>query len=413
MLSLPDLAPLQRASDVRDLFTELARAVIASTASDACVVSCYDGDVKSVREVAGAVVPGVALDAVARDWRLADFPLTERVLEDGGSLQVGVGDPSADRAEVAMLDDNGFARVLMCRLAAEGRAVGLVEVYRRADVPFDPLTIGRAEILCSFAAGNLARLELAAELESHYTATIEAMVSALEARDPVTQRHASRLRDLAGAVALALDLEGPERQAVRLGAILHDVGKIGIADAILSKPGPLAPDELAIMRTHTEIGERVLSGVPFLTGALPIVRHHHERWDGAGYPDGLAGEEIPLGARIVAACDAWDAMTCDRPYRRARSLQDAATELRNGSGTQWDPLVVETLLALVERTGGEDVEERIVRYAPARGMLPPPWPPDASSPRGARSARRSNGSASPSRSATKRSTSRTSRAGSP
>jgi hypothetical protein len=413
MLSLPDLAPLQRACDVRDLFTELARAIVASAAADACLVSCYDGDGHTVREVAGAVVPGVSLDSVASDWRIAEFPLTAQVLADGASVQVGIGDRSADPAEATMLEQEGLGRVLMCRLAAEGRPVGLVEAYRRLDVPFDPLTVGRAEILCSFAAGNLARLELAAELESHYTATIEAMVSALEARDPVTQRHASRLRDLAGAVSLALDLEAPERQAVRLGAILHDVGKIGIADAILSKPGPLDPDELAAMRTHPEIGERLLSNVPFLSGALPIIRHHHERWDGDGYPDGLAAERIPLGARIVAVCDAWDAMTCDRPYRKARSKDEASTELRDGSGTQWDPLIVETLLALVERTGGEDVEERIVRYAPAAGMLPPSWPPAASSPRDGRSPQRSTVSASPSRSGTKRSTSRTSRAASP
>jgi HD domain-containing protein len=411
MFSIPDLAPLQRASDVRDLYAELARTVVASAGADACTVSSYDPEAGVVRDMAASALPGIPVDAIADDWRIADFPLTAHVLDGGGSAQVGVGDASADPSEVAVLRSHGFARVLMCRLSTEGRAVGLVEAYRRADVPFDEASVGRIELLASFGAGNFARLELALELESHYTATIEVLVSALEARDPTTERHAGRMRDLAGAIALAHDLDAADRQAVRLGAILHDVGKIGISDTILAKPAPLDEQETAIMRTHPEIGERMLSGVPFLAGCLPVVRHHHERWDGRGYPDGLAAEAIPLGARIVAACDAWDAMTSDRPYRRALSHAEATRKLRAGAGAQWDPRCVDTLLALVERTGGEGVEERIIRNAPAPGRLPP-WPPDASSQPAAPSTPLSNGSASPSRSATKRSTSPTSRAGS-
>jgi len=128
--------------------------------------------------------------------------------------------------------------------------------------------------------------------------------------------------------------------------LLHDIGKIGIPDAILLKPGPLTPAEWKIMRTHPEIGRQLVEQVPFLRGAVPIVYHHHERWDGTGYPLGLKGEDIPLGARIFALADAFDAMTFDRPYSQAIPLAAARQEIQRSAGTHFDPLVVETFLRL-------------------------------------------------------------------
>jgi HD-GYP domain-containing protein (c-di-GMP phosphodiesterase class II) len=130
------------------------------------------------------------------------------------------------------------------------------------------------------------------------------------------------------------------------GVLLHDIGKIGIPDAILLKPGPLTPAEWQVMRTHPEIGRRLVERIPFLLGAVPVVYHHHERWDGTGYPLGLSGEAIPLGARIFAVADAFDAMTVDRPYSRAIGLPEARERIRTSAGSHFDPAVVETFLGI-------------------------------------------------------------------
>jgi HD-GYP domain-containing protein (c-di-GMP phosphodiesterase class II) len=141
-----------------------------------------------------------------------------------------------------------------------------------------------------------------------------------------------------------------ETRDIEHGVILHDIGKIGIPDSILLKPGPLTPDEWKLMRTHPEVGRRLVEHIPFLAGAVPIVYCHHERWDGHGYPEGLRGENIPLGARIFAVADALDAMTYDRPYSRAVSLEAAREEIGRCGGTHFDPSVVATFMAMPLQT---------------------------------------------------------------
>jgi HD-GYP domain-containing protein (c-di-GMP phosphodiesterase class II) len=165
------------------------------------------------------------------------------------------------------------------------------------------------------------------------------------------------------ALSVAMQLSGEQRRAVKLGSILHDVGKIGIPDAILRKPGKLTDEEWQVMKTHALVGEKMLHSVDFLRPALPIIRHHHERWDGGGYPDGVAGADIPIGARIVAVCDSFDAMTSDRPYRRAMSIQDAFNELLSCAGSQFDPKCAALLVDVVSHMGEQRLEERFVRYA--------------------------------------------------
>ena len=135
---------------------------------------------------------------------------------------------------------------------------------------------------------------------------------------------------------------------MRLGAALHDMGKIVVPDSILKKPGKLTPEEYTIIKQHCYSGGQICKRVGFLMNAYPVVYHHHERWDGKGYPDGLAGEKIPLGARIVSVVDAYDAMTSDRPYRNAMPLEEATAILQDGAGRQWDPRVVRTLLDSAE-----------------------------------------------------------------
>jgi putative two-component system response regulator len=179
-------------------------------------------------------------------------------------------------------------------------------------------------------------------------AVVAALANAVEAKDVLTERHCQRLATLSGLLAQRIELPIEDREAIVYGALLHDVGKIGVPEAILQKPGALTEAEWAVVRRHPEIGERICRPLALSERYTPIVRHHHERWDGAGYPDGLLGNAIPIGARIVTLADALDAMTQDRPYRRARSLDAALTEIRDGSGRQFDPGLVREFIAMVE-----------------------------------------------------------------
>ena len=178
--------------------------------------------------------------------------------------------------------------------------------------------------------------------------TALALTEAIESRDPYTGGHCHRLADHAGRIAMHLALPRHDIEIIRMGAALHDVGKIVVPDAVLKKPDKLTPDEFAIVKQHCYSGGQICKRVPFLTDVYPIVYHHHERWDGQGYPDGLRGDRIPLGARIVAVSDAYDAMTTDRPYRQAVEHRAAADILMDGAGTQWDESIVRIFLEKVQ-----------------------------------------------------------------
>jgi response regulator RpfG family c-di-GMP phosphodiesterase len=184
------------------------------------------------------------------------------------------------------------------------------------------------------------------DLQETYRATLEALGSALDTRDVGTEAHSRRVRGYSMTLARRHGVPARDLRDLEHGVLLHDIGKIGIPDHILLKQGPLTPDEWKVMRTHPEIGKRVIDRIPFLKGAAPIVYHHHERWDGTGYPLRLAGEAIPLGARIFAIADALDAMTFDRPYSRAIPFETAAREIARCAGTHFDPAVVQTFLTI-------------------------------------------------------------------
>ena len=186
------------------------------------------------------------------------------------------------------------------------------------------------------------------QLEESYLSTIEALAAALDAKDRHTEAHSRETAALARAVGRRLGLDEEALRFLEYGALLHDIGKIGIPGYILNKPGPLDDEEAAIMREHPVIGERIVASVPFLVRIRPIVRAEHERWDGGGYPDGLRGEQIPIEARIIHACDAFQAMSSDRPYRRARPRDWILKEIRAQEGRQFDPSVAEALLQVIE-----------------------------------------------------------------
>jgi ribonuclease P protein subunit RPR2 len=178
-------------------------------------------------------------------------------------------------------------------------------------------------------------------LQHAYRQTVAALADALEAKDPGTGRHAQRVQHYALTLTETVEPRLLDDPSLEYGFLLHDVGKIGVADQILNKPGPLTEDERSLIELHPTIGEEILSGVALLEGeGLRVVGSHHERWDGLGYPGGLAGEQIPLGARIFALADALDAMTSDRPYRAALSWEEATDEILSQDGSQFDPRVV-------------------------------------------------------------------------
>ena len=199
----------------------------------------------------------------------------------------------------------------------------------------------------SLIALGLDRLRQESSLAARYQAVVIALTSALDARDEYTGRHSAETSELAIRVGRRLGMSSHEIDLLAQIAVLHDVGKLGIPTGVLLKPGPLDVAELALMREHPVIGERILSGIAGLGDVARAVRCEHERWDGHGYPDGLAGEQIPLAARIVFASDAWHAMTSDRPYRAAMPHAAALEQLRMGAGSQFDPRVAQALLEIL------------------------------------------------------------------
>jgi len=205
--------------------------------------------------------------------------------------------------------------------------------------PFDPTELRiRTEVLLRERALNK-RLDAT-------EGVLYALARAVEARDRYTIHHAERVGRYAQEIGALIDPSG-DSERLYDGGVLHDLGKIAIPDAVLLKPGPLTDDEFALMRTHATEGERICLSLRSVAQFLPIIRHHHERVDGTGYPDHLHRLDIPLGARIVSVADAWDAMTSDRPYRAGRTHEEALQILHDGAGSQWDRDVVETFTYLL------------------------------------------------------------------
>ena len=230
-------------------------------------------------------------------------------------------------------------------------SVGLAVAFAADESPYGfVLALPLIFLLSVFTRERQAHIDHALELSSAYRGTAFLLGDVVEANDAYTGSHSRDVVDLTLAVADELGLSARERREAEFAALLHDVGKVRVPNEIINKPGPLTPEEWAVMKTHTIEGERMLEKVGGLLGEVGrVVRSCHERWDGDGYPDGLAGERIQLAARIVSCCDAFNAMTTDRPYRAALPIAEAIAELERNAGTQFDPLVVEIVAWIARR----------------------------------------------------------------
>ncbi|MEJ7797114.1 MAG: HD domain-containing phosphohydrolase [Solirubrobacteraceae bacterium] len=196
------------------------------------------------------------------------------------------------------------------------------------------------------------------ELRRSYMLTVRALASAVEARDAYTGRHAERVAAYGIALGEVYGMRLGDDPQIEFGFLLHDVGKVAVPDAILFKPGPLTESERVVMQQHPRTGSEIVREIDFLGAARDVIRSHHERWDGSGYPDGLAGEAIPVTARVFAVADAFDALTTQRPYRRASTIAAARALIYEGSGTHFDPEVVVAFRALPDATI-EQIRKRI------------------------------------------------------
>ncbi|MGH2400541.1 MAG: HD-GYP domain-containing protein, partial [bacterium] len=255
-------------------------------------------------------------------------------------------------ALIAGEDFVGYAAV---PLLAKGQVKGVLEIYHRATLEFDREWVQFLEALAGQAAIAIDNATLVSDLQQAnldltlaYDTTIEGWSRALDMRDKETEGHSQRVTELTMRLAQAMRLPEDELPHVRRGALLHDIGKMGIPDSILLKPGSLTPEEWEIMRRHPVYANDLLMPIPYLRRALDIPFCHHEKWDGTGYPQRLKGQDIPLAARIFAVADVWDALTSDRPYRPAWTSRKARAYIREQSGTHFDPQVVSAFLRLVE-----------------------------------------------------------------
>ena len=261
------------------------------------------------------------------------------------------------RATVTVTETFVFAAALLCCSFVVLLVLNLDNLTFAVVGVFVPL------LVLSYASSRLSTARVEAtnghlnELRQLYLSTIEALALAIDAKDQVTSGHIRRVQRHSVALARELGItDAHQINAIEAAALLHDLGKLAMPEHILNKPGKLTPVEFAQMKTHATIGADILATIDFPYPVEPIVRHHHEMWDGKGYPEGIRGEDIPIGARILAVVDCFDALTSDRPYRRALTREQALAVIVERRGTQYDPRVVDTFIAACDQLVGANGE---------------------------------------------------------
>jgi HD-GYP domain-containing protein (c-di-GMP phosphodiesterase class II) len=318
------------------------------------------------------------LRVVAGAGRLADREAGFLAREQ--PITSGVNGRVARTATIALVDDTrldpdylgGDPRVnpgseLSVPILVENRVWGVLNLEQLATHAFDENDVLLAKAIVAQTGAALHRCQLLDEMERAFTTTLAVICDALETKDPYTADHVDHVAELALAAGQRIGLASGQLRALRYCALLHDIGKLGVRGELLRKPAALTPEEYREVQQHSEIGAALLGRMPLLAEIAPLVRAVHERWDGTGYPDRLAGVAIPLESRVVAVCDAWHAMMSDRPYRRALGAERALAELRAGAGGQFDPEVVAAVCAgWEEQVAGAEAGSGPRRNPPVR-----------------------------------------------
>ena len=253
-------------------------------------------------------------------------------------LPTARGDQGLSMSEAGSQPDQPLPPTcLSLPLRLRGDLLGVLQVYGQPDEDFEPEVINRLQILADRSLLTLENLNLHESVFSNLYDTLKALINSLEARDPYSRHHSVRVTHIAANFAEKLHLSSELVDSLRLAGALHDIGKIGIPDAVLLKPDKLTPEEVKIIRQHPVIGDNIVAPLNLLPRERTLILHHHERWDGKGYPMGLASEDIPFLARLIALADSYDAITSDRPYRKRRTHEEALNEITAHAGTQFDP----------------------------------------------------------------------------
>jgi putative nucleotidyltransferase with HDIG domain len=235
-------------------------------------------------------------------------------------------------------------------LRTPSRTIGVLNLVRlQSSEPFSSLDLELINVLASQASISIENVRLYQNIRNNYLKTIRAFALAVEAKDEYTHGHSENVMKYAVMIAKNLKIPHQEIERVQYAGLLHDIGKIGVSEYILNKPGKLTPQEFQEIKKHPELGARIISDVPFLKSLVPLVLHHHEYFGGGGYPNGIAGEDIPFGARILTVSDAYEAMTSDRPYRRSLSQDVAFSILDTQRGIQFDPAIVDAFLDVMRQ----------------------------------------------------------------
>ncbi len=347
-------AALRESQTIQEAAQNLARqAVILSNAQHALVTRFID---EEKRQIVIEAVVGLSPGLIGRFFPLEESGLTAHLLQNDRELILEDLAHSPILKHREWVEQTGPAVALPLRTRS-GEMVGMLLVGRAYGAPsFTEEEIPPLRTLAEIGATALQRSQSLAALEEAFIQAALALAEAMDARDTYHGGHSKQLAEWAVAVAREMGLSEEEIETIRLAGLLHDIGKIGIPDEILLKPGPLTPEEWAIMRTHPTIGAQILRPLRRLQPVAEIVEAHHERWDGSGYPKGLKGEEIPIGARILAVVDSYGAMIDRRVYHEPISREAAIAEIRAASGRLYDPKVVRAFEAVVEYLGSADVK---------------------------------------------------------
>lgn len=286
--------------------------------------------------------PMILTASPLKDFLHGRTPATQSALVTGTAVVLG-------GQQTELFSANSRRHDLISQpLIAKGRCIGVLNIVRKATAgPCTDGTTRSIEMAAAQAAQSIENSRLYSDLYHSYMDTVSALANAIEFRDPYTRGHTDRVKQLAQSIAREMGWGVELMFDLWIGCTLHDIGKIGVPDSILNKPGPLTDGERRHMRRHTEIGVQMVQGVPFLRPAMPYIYYHHERFDGAGYPTGLGGREIPIEGRILSVVDAFDAVTSDRPYRKGCTIEEAQEELKRCAGSQFDPEIVDVFLGLI------------------------------------------------------------------